>query len=98
MENEGDVGYSVWFSNSADKQLKKIKKDGGEMYEKVRSLLIEIVESPKVGSGRPERLKYYGNRDVWSRRINAKDRIVYEVWEDLREIAILQILGHYRDK
>lgn len=98
MANEGEVEYSVRFSNSANKQLKKIKKEGGEMFEKVSSLLMEIVVSPKVGNGRPERLKYYGNRDVWSRRINAKDRIVYEVWEDLREIAILQILGHYRDK
>ena len=98
MANEGEVEYSVRFSNSANKQLNKIKKEGGEMFEKVSSLLMEIVVSPKVGNGRPERLKYYGNRDVWSRRINAKDRIVYEVWEDLREIAILQILGHYRDK
>ena len=53
MANEGELEYSVRFSNSADKQLKKIKKEGGEMYEKVYSLLMEIVVYPKVGNGRP---------------------------------------------
>lgn len=98
MAHEGEVEFNVCISNSADKQIKKIKKAGSETYDKIVSLLTEIAKSPKVGSGRPEQLKHYGNRDVWSRRINAKDRIVYEVWEDRLEVAILQILGHYGDK
>lgn len=32
----------------------------------------------------------------WSRRINAKDRLVYEIQND--SITILQCRGHYDDK
>lgn len=63
--------------------------------KKINGLLKEIQRSPFVGEGKPELLK---NRpgNIWSRRINDKDRLVYEVREN--EIIIIQCKGHYDDK
>jgi addiction module toxin, txe/yoeB family len=54
--------------------------------------------SPKKGIGKPEALKGYGEREVWSRRINDKHRLVYEIFEQESEVKILTAFGHYDDK
>ena len=36
--------------------------------------------------------------DTYSRRLSGKDRIVYSVHDDIVEVNILQMLGHYSDK
>jgi toxin YoeB len=37
--------------------------------------------------------------EVWSRRINQKDRLVYEIFETSEHsVVVLQMLGHYKDK
>ena len=47
--------------------------------------------------GAPEQLKGKEGQ-VWSRTLNKKDRIVYEVIEDEKIVIISQFLGHYEDK
>ena len=48
-----------------------------------------------AGEGKPEPLK--GDLSgKWSRRINEKDRLVYEFRDDT--IIVLQCKGHYSDK
>ena len=49
---------------------------------------------PTEGMGHPEQLR--GRVNTWSRRINEKDRLVYEVSDG--EIVIKQCYGHYGDK
>ena len=44
------------------------------------------------GIGKPEHLKHFGG-NVWSRRINEADRLVYEVFAD--RIEFLQARYHY---
>ena len=61
---------------------------------KINSLLKEIQRNPYEGSGKPERLKN-ALSNSWSRRINDKDRLVYEVTQD--SILIIQCKGHYDD-
>jgi toxin YoeB len=39
------------------------------------------LRDPFTGAGKPEHLKYFGS-NVWSRRINETDRLVYEVFSD----------------
>lgn len=63
--------------------------------KRINALLKEIQRSPYEGTGKPEPLKG-GADNAWSRRINEKDRIVYEIWEE--SILILQCKGHYEDK
>ena len=62
--------------------------------KKINSLLKDIIRHPFEGEGKPEPLK--GEDGLWSRRINEKDRLVYEISEG--EIYILQCKGHYNDK
>lgn len=57
----------------------------------------ELVEHPREGTGKPEQLKYQ-EREIWSRRINQKDRLVYEIIDDKIVVFILQAKGHYDDK
>ncbi|MBA3583257.1 MAG: Txe/YoeB family addiction module toxin [Gemmatimonadetes bacterium] len=44
------------------------------------------------GIGKPEPLKHLGS-DIWSRRITARDRLVYRVGEDF--VDFLQARYHY---
>ena len=63
-------------------------------YIKMFDLIREIMVSPREGSGKPERLKYF-EKEVYSRRINQKDRIVYTIYESMLEIDISSCRGHY---
>ena len=62
--------------------------------KKINSLLKDIQRNPYEGEGKPEPLK--GETKNWSRRINDKDRLVYEIVGDT--ILIKQCRGHYDDK
>ena len=66
-----------------------------KMLKKINIMLKEIQRTPFEGIGKPEALK--GELSAyWSRRINDKDRLVYQVKE--QGIIILQCKGHYDDK
>jgi toxin YoeB len=45
----------------------------------------------------PERLKYF-TEEIWSRRINKKDRVIYEIQDQQIIVVLLSALGHYSDK
>ena len=90
--------YIVKISKAAEKDLSLLKKLGKKSdIEKVNTIFEEIEENPRLGIGKPEQLKYYDG-EVWSRRINKKDRFVYEIYEGEILIVVIQALGHYSDK
>jgi len=60
--------------------------------QKINALIESILEDPSSGIGKPEKLKY-DLSGMWSRRINHKDRMVYEVENDT--LIILQLRDHY---
>ena len=64
-----------------------------KMLKKINSLLKDIQREPFEGEGKPEHLRGTVN---WSRRINEKDRLVYEVSDEM--IIVKQCKGHYDDK
>ncbi|KAA5244638.1 type II toxin-antitoxin system mRNA interferase toxin, RelE/StbE family, partial [Bacteroides thetaiotaomicron] len=35
---------------------------------------------------------------TWSRHITAHDRIIYDIYEEVVEVYILEVEGHYNDK
>lgn len=97
MADEGV--YKLIISEKAEKQLKELnKKNKKELLNEVKELLKEVIATPMSGRGKPERLKHYGERQVWSRRVNKKDRIVYEIIDDTIEVFLLSVFGHYDDK
>lgn len=63
---------------------------------KILSFLKELEVAPTKGTGKPEALKGYGERSVWSRRIDQKHRLVYEVLEDEKVVKMLSAWGHYK--
>ena len=57
--------------------------------------LEELKETPYTGAGNPEQLKY-DLGGYWSRRINKKDRLVYEIIEEPeRKVVIVSALVLY---
>lgn len=59
---------------------------------RVLDLMEATLRDPFGGIGKPEHLKHFGG-NVWSRRINEADRLVYEVFSD--RIEFLQARYHY---
>ena len=76
-----DIQY---FKRSGDKKLMK----------KIQSLIFEMQDSPKKGTGKPEQLKN-NLSGYWSRRINREHRIVYKIDENRNIITIYSMRGHY---
>lgn len=91
------MNYTITFSNSSKKVLKKWKKSNPTLFKKAASILEELVEHPRTGTGHPEPLKG-GNEITYSRHISAHDRIIYDVFDDRVEVHVIDVEGHYDDK
>ena len=93
-----DKKYSVEFSKMALEDLSKIKKSGTNADKtKLERIIKELEIHPKEGIGHPKPL--IGQEgEVWSRKLNKKDRIVYEILEKEVVVFLFQLLGHYNDK
>ena len=63
-----------------------------KIIKKINTILESILIDPTNGIGKPEKLKHELS-GAWSRRINHKDRIVYEIHGNT--IIILQLRDHY---
>ena len=59
---------------------------------RIFTLIKAVRRDPFRGVGKPEPLKHLGP-DIWSRRITARDRLVYRVGEDF--VDFLQARYHY---
>lgn len=90
--------YIVVYSDDAQAQLKAIKKAGDRaVMAKIQRLVIELSEHPAIGTGKPEQLKHELS-GLWFRRIDKKNRIVYEIEEEQMFVHIVRLVGHYNDK
>jgi toxin YoeB len=84
----------VRFSEKAKRQLEDYKSHNDvKSMDKIKFLLTAIINEPFSGLGKPEPLKF-DLKGLWSRRINIKDRLVYEVKSEY--IFIYSIKGHYK--
>ena len=81
------------FTDEAKRNLEWWQKSGKvAVLKRIRSLIESMLQSPFEGISKPEPLKY-NLSGKWSRRITEKDRLVYEVKEEL--IIIHTLRGHY---
>jgi toxin YoeB len=83
--------HSIQFSEDARTQLRKIARNRA-YYLKVLSLIDDIREHPHCGLGKPEPLKHR-LQGHWSRRIDAKNRLVYKIIEP--NVIVISLIGHY---
>jgi toxin YoeB len=89
--------YKIDFRKEAVVQLAELRKGDKNTYTKCFDVLLAIVTDPRNGIGKPERLKGYEDAEVYSRRVNDKDRFIYEIVEDKHLIEIISCIGHYDD-
>ncbi len=82
----------IMFTFGARADLLYWEKTSPKSIEQINRIIGSIVEDPGKGIGKPEKLKYELT-GLWSRRINHKDRIVYEINGDT--LIILQLRDHY---
>jgi toxin YoeB len=88
--------YIVKFEDKALQDIRKITKSGNKSDKnKLENILEELKSHPFIGSGQPEQLKHKLS-GYWSRRINKKDRLIYQVIEEPDKlVVIISALGHY---
>ncbi|QTA85960.1 Txe/YoeB family addiction module toxin [Desulfonema magnum] len=87
--------YKINILKNANTDLDWLRKNDRKNYCKCFDLVREIMEHPREGTGKPERLKYF-DKEVYSRRVSREDRLVYTIYEDMKEIGTSSFRRHYR--
>jgi len=87
--------YKINILPKADDDLNYFRRNDRTSYVKCFDLVRDIAKNPRVGMGKPERLRYF-EKEVFSRRVNLEDRLIYTIYENLREIDISSFRSHYR--
>ena len=73
------------------------QKQDKKTLKKINDLIKDIERNKYTGLGSPESLK--GDlAGFWSRHIDSKNRLIYNIDEIHETIAIAQCRGHYKDK
>ena len=86
--------YKINILNNGDKDLDWFRKKDRKNYLKCFDLVRAVMKNPREGIGKPERLKYF-HKEVYSRRVNLTDRMIYTIYEDKKEIDVTSFRGHY---
>jgi toxin YoeB len=91
--------YKLIFRREAHDDLNELRKANKQDYIKCFDLILAVLLDPRNGIGKPERLKHISDDiEIFSRRINEKDRLVYLIDDETETIEILICKGHYYDK
>lgn len=90
--------YSLSISERAKKDLSFLHKTGGKaLTKRIDRIFKELSENPYTGIGKPEQLKN-NLSGLWSRRIDKRHRLVYQVIEQTVTVFVIAAKGHYEDK
>ncbi len=90
--------YRILLAENAQEDIQRFR-DTGDIHSlhKISTFLSELENHPQTGTGKPERLK--GNLSgKWSRRINNRHRLIYEIHDEVVTVIIISAYGHYGDK
>ena len=91
------MSFNLSYTDDAIDDIRLLKKNEPTANKKLTKLLVELMEHPEIGTGKPEQLR--GNLvGKWSRRITDKHRLVYEIHKDKIDVLIVNAYGHYNDK
>lgn len=87
--------YTIEIKQTARNDLIKISKSGDKSaIKRIEKIFMELELHPTTGIGKPEQLRYELS-GCWSRRINRKDRLIYEINEEKATVIVLSAIGHY---
>ncbi|HNZ27876.1 MAG TPA: Txe/YoeB family addiction module toxin [Spirochaetota bacterium] len=86
------MNYKIFYTKDAAKDFEKVKKS--KLYKKVVSLIDIIKINPYQNP--PEYEKLLGDLDgAYSRRINKKHRLIYQIFNDKKIVKIISLWSHY---
>ena len=86
------VTWRIVFTKQAQKDAKKLSSAG--LQAKAQRLLEVLSENPFLTP--PTYEKLVGDlAGAYSRRINIKHRLVYQVIEDIKTVKVLRMWAHY---
>ena len=91
------TSYKIALDLKAQKDIAYIKRTDKKSFMKLEKLLVELHEHPYTGTGSPEQLKHTLS-GFWSRKINKKDRLLYQIDDIQITVRIVSAKGHYGDK
>ena len=91
------MSYKVDFTAKARKALSKWKKSNPRLWKKYETIYFELLDHPRTGLGHPEPL-VGSNGTTYSRRISAHDRLIYDIYDDVVTVLVIEEEGHYNDK
>ena len=84
--------YKIVYTKKSIKDIEKIK--GAKLDNVTKNLINTIKENPYQTP--PSYEKLVGDlKGLYSRRINIKHRLVYQVYEEERTIKIISLWSHY---
>ena len=72
-------------------EYEELRDKDKKMHDKLRRIIKQLLRNPVEGPGKPKRLRHLVN--IWSRRIDKKNRILYEYDDD--RVSIHSVSGHY---
>lgn len=87
------VEWTLKYTNKVAADSSKLKRAGLE--KKVQRLLAILKEDPFKKP--PYFEKLFGFENVYSRRINIKHRLVYQVFKEEKIVKVVSLWGHYDD-
>jgi toxin YoeB len=83
----------IAFSKVSWEQYHFWRGTDSKLFVRLTGLINDCHRNPFSGIGKPEPLK---RRTAWSRRLDGKNRIVYEVSD--AQLFVVSCRGHYDDK
>ncbi len=90
------MNYDITYTPTFLDNINTHKKIGNKkLLNKISQLEKDIEQHPRSGIGKFERLKYYKEHEIYSRRIDREHRLVYEILEDDAIVILMAALGHY---
>ncbi len=79
----------------AKEDLKFYRKNSKSLYIKSFDIIQDILDNPKIWLWKPEQLKHYWE-NMWSRRIDDENRVIYNIDEKSNSIDFLSFRCHYK--
>lgn len=82
----------IFLTAAAREDLAFWEQTNPKIVLKINSILESILVDPAIGIGKPEKLKY-DLSGIWSRRIDHRHRMVYQIQNDT--VIVLQLRDHF---
>jgi toxin YoeB len=90
--------YIVTLNPEAEEHILAYKMAGNRVaLERIERIRKELKVHPRTGIGKPEKLRH-DPQERWSRRIDKKNRMTYQIKDNIVTVLILSLIDHYGNK